>query len=486
MHVNSYFIFENPPSKTSQEQTQRSPFMTKSLENYHTSTLTGIYEIDKEIIMNIVDVETLVKLYNTSRHTAAILNDQDVLKNLFEYHTLPPADNFTDFLQAYDRKYITLRCPNYHDPIECYYQAIEQENLEMINYFEKLVDPNTIDLEELLLISAGGNHDVFRKTLEKVQRLKSINIRYDDLIERAIENNKQKNFNLIYYSVQNEYRWPKYLVDIATWKVTDLDFYKEILEKFPDQAIGDPENARHWPIFEYILSIMPSRPNYSAIIFHIVTNRGCELDFLKMIEKNYGKFFTPQEIYEIIHKVYPLCPKFSELMFDKYIYKLPDEMIKQLTVDLFKQEGMPDNPNFLVKIIKVNPDVNYNRLLTYMLTFDYIETFYQILKLVPLNYNIDYQKLALISASYKDFSLLKNIFDMAPDGYNWDIEPIVEEFITGGKRTPDELSTLHLVMELLTSINPNLDYTRLLTLANRRNDTQIAGVFETYYDRRTI
>jgi hypothetical protein len=119
-----------------------------------------------------------------------------------------------------------------------------------------------------------------------------------------------------------------------------------------------------------------------------------------------------------------------------------------------------------------------------VLTFDSIDTFYQILKLVPLNYNIDYQGLAVASAIYTDYSLLKDIFDMAPRGYNWNIEPIVEKLILDRKRIPDESRDLCLIMEFLISVNPNLDYIRLLDLAVKKNDTEIAELFEAYHERR--
>jgi hypothetical protein len=311
----------------SQGTGRKSHFQIKPSEEITSRAFTGIYDIDKEIVMNIVDAETLVKLYNTSHYIASILNDQDVLENLVKYYNLPVFDNFTDFLQAYDRKYVTHRCTNYYDQRDCFYRAIEQDNYEMIHYFKNF-PPNSLNLVKLLKASAGGNYDVLKETLEIAKEL-PFKIDYSDLLQEAIKNNKPKNFRLIYESVPKSYHWSGDMVGFATMYVSDVNFYKEILEKFPYRWLY-PQFARHWSIFEYILSTMPTRPDYSDILLNILYTRN-DTDFLKMIEKKYGDLFTPQEIYKILKATAGQNPEFSELMFDKYLHKLPVEMRRELT-----------------------------------------------------------------------------------------------------------------------------------------------------------
>jgi hypothetical protein len=497
---NSHFISKNQYPKLSQRNIQRSHFKTNPQGEITDRAFTEIYEIDKEIVMNILDVETLVKLYNTSKYTASILNDRDVLENLVKYYNLPGADNFTNFLQAYDKRYVTPRCTNYYDIPRCYYRAIEQDNYEMIQYFKKLVKPNTVDVWGILGASAGGNYETLKETLDNLNlhRRDTIKINYAYLLQKAIENNKPKNFELIFQSASSDYRWNDYdIARIATMHVKDIDFYKEILKAFPNQAIMPrlARLARHWPIFEYILSLMPTRPDYSEIIFDILTKPNAA-EFLEMIEKKYGSLFTPQEIHKIIISTSRRFPGFSELMFEKYYYKLPVEMIKQLTVRLSEiisasiEDSLSDTPitydvtDFLFKIIRVNPDLNYNKILQNLIPFG-LDTFYQVLKVVPPNYKINYQELAAKAAGSNDYDLLKDIFDMAPPDYGWSIEPIVENLITDHiRRSEYESRDLPRIMELLISMDPNLDYVRLLKLADQRKDSEIAKIFKAYYNRR--
>jgi hypothetical protein len=470
------------PFFTSRKNVPDQYFRTKPVEEITKRAFTGVYEIDKEIVMKILDVETLVRFYNTSHYATAILNDRDVLENLVDYYILPQVDNFTDFLQAYDRKYVTHRCTNYYHQNRCYYKAIKQDNPEMIDYFKKFVEPNTLDIESLLYASAGGNYNILKETLEKVHGINSIKINYSRLLKRAIKNNKAENFRLIYQSAPSDYQWHNNIVRFGTPYVKDVNFYKEILAKFPDQEIT-PEIAGHWPIFEYILSLMPERPDYADLILSIMINRrGSYL--LNMIEKRYGHLFTPQEIYEIIKESSFRETEFSELMFDKYRHKLPIEAINKLTTEIVRNVSFR-NTNFLFKILKVNSDQDYNEILNDLLTFGHIDKFYQVLKLVPRNYKLDYQKLATSSVRNIDFNLLKNIFDMAPADYPWYIEPIVKNLIINRRRKSEELHNLSLIMELLTNIDPNLDYRHLLNLAKGKKDTEIAEIFVEYFNRRS-
>jgi hypothetical protein len=481
---NEHSEFGTLPFRLSYPNRPRSYFQTKPLEKITDRPFTGIYEIDKEIIMNIVDVETLVKLYNTSHYTAAILNDRDVLDNLVEYYILSQVDNFTDFLQDYDMKYVTPRCTKYYDQKRCYYKEIKQDNPEMIDYFKKFVDPNTLNVESLLYASAGGNYNILKETLDKAHSINSLEIDYSRLLNRAIKNNKAENFRLIYQPAPCDYQWGgDNIVDFATACAKDVNFYKKILERFPDQEIK-PEIAGHWGILEYILSILPGRPNYANLILSIMADRR-ESRFSNMIEKKYGYLFTQQEIYEIIKETSWRDTEFSELMFDKYRHKLPIELINKLTKKIVGFISSSGNVEFLFKILKVNPNQDYNKILSNLLTFGHIGTFYQVLQLVPRNYKLNYQKLATSSVLNIDYNLLKGIFDMAPADYPWYIEPIVKNLIINRRRTPDELRNLSLIMTSLTNVNPNLDYNHLLRLASGKKDTEIEEIFIEYFNRRS-
>jgi hypothetical protein len=73
-----------------------------------------IYELNKEIMMRITDVEDLISLYKTSKYLASIIEEEDILRNLTKYYRLPNKPTFASFVNAHDAKWASARCDKHY------------------------------------------------------------------------------------------------------------------------------------------------------------------------------------------------------------------------------------------------------------------------------------------------------------------------------------------------------------------------------------
>lgn len=104
--------------------------------------MSGILDIERHYDPNLAiivanDVETLIQLYETNRDIYSMLNSQYALNILKERYTLPfyPKD-FAEFLELYNKKYLTPRCLKYRYPNQCLVAATQEGNWEIFHMAE--------------------------------------------------------------------------------------------------------------------------------------------------------------------------------------------------------------------------------------------------------------------------------------------------------------------------------------------------------------
>ena len=61
-------------------------------------------------LINFLDIETLIRLYNSSFYAQKILESNETLFRLYNQYDLPRSSNFKLFVENYDNKYLTKRC----------------------------------------------------------------------------------------------------------------------------------------------------------------------------------------------------------------------------------------------------------------------------------------------------------------------------------------------------------------------------------------
>jgi hypothetical protein len=352
-----------------------------------------IYELQKEIVHNIDNVEDLISVYNTGKWAQKLLNDPEILFELTERHKLKSSASFKDFVEQYDKKYVTPRCFKYrYDKRECVYNAAYEGKSDLMFYFLEKLHNKNIDYQRLAESSARGSQITFPQVLKFIESLNIIP-NYKELLIKSILGNQQKNFQKILQTDLN-IRPSVDTLMLAMTHIKDINFYNMVYEwvrtwyPYISFKIADYTSLiNNWDILDKILS-ENTDVFYEAIVGNLIRKNNIET--LLKLESKYGVHFDDSTHRKILIFFSEHYPNLTETYLDKYHTHivgtnsaLIQAIIKFADSSLLKKYlyYYPLNSN------------TYTGVLTRLLDNDQPHLFYKLFESIPDKRFLNYDKL---------------------------------------------------------------------------------------------
>jgi hypothetical protein len=98
-----------------------------------------------------LDIESLINLYVSSATYKNFLESKEALFTLSKRFNIKSSNNFNNFVEQYEKKYLTKRCFKYFSVNKCLIRSSKEGNVEIVNEAIKDERINTIKQCILLL-----------------------------------------------------------------------------------------------------------------------------------------------------------------------------------------------------------------------------------------------------------------------------------------------------------------------------------------------
>jgi hypothetical protein len=429
---------------------------------------TDILELDKEIIMNICDIDSLINLYQTCHDFAYVLEDKDVLNKLLKYHNLNFVKKegkihyrfcldttFSNVIREYDCKYVNVRSLKYLSPMYCTLMASEQNNEEMFHYYF-----------ERALIKIDMMSELFKSFHLNKMVTSSIKIENILIFENVL--------NIIEPMTQICW-WKIFMESILTEKETMYNYVRQrIIQNLPNmqfdvqfksccKSISKIYNEQ---FFDYVLQDIASNNyfrNYNLNYLNakhaaVLAHWNVMHKIIQMTNKNPSELLVsilkspqPEYIHQFIQLYNPTLRKIgrvikksisltgtkisSELLFE-YGHLLTNQDFTLLygaaykcgcrnIIDMLNDMLDIREPTF--SVININYNFVLKRLLRYRLRnrFTVLEVS-NIIAEIPDNYDLNYESMAISSSLARDYEILANLIYIIPQECDLDLEKLIE------------------------------------------------------------
>ena len=200
-------------------------------------------EVIVKTVINHLNVDELIELYSKSLLIPFILNKPEVLSLLTIKYGLYQIETFREFIDAYDEKYVTLRCLKKYSHEECLIRASGVGNLETITGLSKMFNVFSMSATYIAAETAAENGK-----LDAVQLLlDTFNISHYNRCTLANSAAKNGHINIAFLLVPNApprtlKNWASYLaIGGDTNKV--LAYIKDDKELIESAAEGAAEGG---------------------------------------------------------------------------------------------------------------------------------------------------------------------------------------------------------------------------------------------------
>ena len=143
-------------------------------------------------LINFMSIDELIQIYSKSVLITDALNDPEVLGLLSIKYDLPLSDSFRELVDAYDEKYVTLRCINRYSKEDCLFKAVAANNLDTVRALVNMFEFSDEIFDRAFVLASENNRIEIREIINDTFKQKMSN-RLTDFGKQFYERNKPQN-----------------------------------------------------------------------------------------------------------------------------------------------------------------------------------------------------------------------------------------------------------------------------------------------------